>query len=280
MVDETQGWIVGPGRAHPAHRRRRQDLDAAGVERRRTRIPTVRTSAPTCSRSTRSTPTRRWRSATVRCSRRPRDGGKTWTATKVKMELDTSGGESLAAADPIFYDVKFTDAQHGWIVGEFGKIMHTRRRRQDVEGAGEERCSRGTGFFDLLDLPTLFGIYAADGAARGGIGPRGAHRAARPTAASAGRTTRSTPARSRCSDPLYEVTELPTARGGASARRARSIGREPARRGVDAGQDRPGRAHLAARHRLLRSAERLDGGRLRPDLPHHGRRQDLAAVQG
>src|SRR5262245_36428571 len=31
------------------------------------------------------------------------DGGKTWRARKVKMEVDVSGGESLAAADPIFY---------------------------------------------------------------------------------------------------------------------------------------------------------------------------------
>ena len=33
--------------------------------------------------------------------------------------------ESLAASDPIFYDVKFVDAKKGWIVGEFGKIMYT-----------------------------------------------------------------------------------------------------------------------------------------------------------
>ena len=42
------------------------------------------------------------------------------------MEADLSGGQSLAAADPIFYDVKFVDAQNGWIVGEFGKILRTR----------------------------------------------------------------------------------------------------------------------------------------------------------
>jgi photosystem II stability/assembly factor-like uncharacterized protein len=57
-----------------------------------------------------------------------RDGGKTWTARKVGMETDLSGGQSLAAADPIFYDVKFLDQKRGWIVGEFGKIMHTSAR--------------------------------------------------------------------------------------------------------------------------------------------------------
>src|SRR5258705_63075 len=90
------------------------------------------------------------------------DGGKTWKSSKVKMELDTSGGESLAAADPIFYGVKFTDAQHGWIIGEFGKIMYT------ADGGAtwkeqEKTLLEGTGFFDLLDLPTLFGIHAIDG---------------------------------------------------------------------------------------------------------------------
>ena len=54
------------------------------------------------------------------------DGGQTWRSRKIKMEGDLSGGESLAAADPILYDVKFVDAQNGWIVGEFGKILHTR----------------------------------------------------------------------------------------------------------------------------------------------------------
>jgi photosystem II stability/assembly factor-like uncharacterized protein len=60
-----------------------------------------------------------------------------------------------------FYDVKFIDAQRGWIVGEFGKIMHT-------EDGGETRKEQertlmeGTGIFDLLDLPTLFGVHMND----------------------------------------------------------------------------------------------------------------------
>ncbi len=90
------------------------------------------------------------------------DGGKTWKATKVKMELDTSGGESLAAADPIFYGVKFVDAQNGWIVGEFGKIMHTTDGGETWKEQ-EKTLLEGTGFFDLLDLPTLFSIHAVDG---------------------------------------------------------------------------------------------------------------------
>lgn len=90
------------------------------------------------------------------------DGGATWTSKKVPMELDTSGGESLAAADPIFYDVRFTDRQHGWIVGEFGKIMYTQDGGETWREQ-EKTLMEGTGFFDLLDLPTLFGIHAVDG---------------------------------------------------------------------------------------------------------------------
>ncbi len=89
------------------------------------------------------------------------DGGKTWRARKVAMEADISGGESLAAADPIFYDVKFVDAMNGWIVGEFGKIMHTADGGETWHEQ-EKTLMEGTGIFDLLDLPTLYGVYMAD----------------------------------------------------------------------------------------------------------------------
>jgi len=87
------------------------------------------------------------------------DGGQTWRARKVPMEGDLSGGQSLAAADPIFYDVKFLDSKNGWIVGEFGKILRT----QDGGETWKEQTKsllEGTEFFDLLDLPTLFGLDA------------------------------------------------------------------------------------------------------------------------
>src|SRR5262249_61017807 len=57
------------------------------------------------------------------------DGGQTWRSRKVPMEADLSGGQSLAAADPIFYDVKFVDGQNGWIIGEFGKTRRAARRQ-------------------------------------------------------------------------------------------------------------------------------------------------------
>ena len=97
------------------------------------------------------------------------DGGKTWRARKVNMESDLSGGESLASADPIFYDVKFVDAQKGWIVGEFGKIMYTEDGGETWHEQ-EKTLMEGTAIFDLLDLPTLYGIHmlsAQEGMAAG-----------------------------------------------------------------------------------------------------------------
>lgn len=85
------------------------------------------------------------------------DGGKTWTAKKVPMQTDLTGGEQLAASDPVFYDVKFVDEKHGWIAGEFSKIMYT-------EDGGDtwkeqEQTLMGNTYFDLLDLPSMFGLH-------------------------------------------------------------------------------------------------------------------------
>src|SRR5262249_37566958 len=66
------------------------------------------------------------------------DGGKTWRSRKVPMEGDLSGGQSLAAADPIFYDVKFVDRQNGWIVGEVGKILRAKDGGESGEGGTRE----------------------------------------------------------------------------------------------------------------------------------------------
>jgi photosystem II stability/assembly factor-like uncharacterized protein len=89
------------------------------------------------------------------------DGGATWRSRKVPMELDLSGGESLAAADPIFYDVRFVDLQRGWIVGEFGKIMHTTDGGETWKEQ-ERSLLEGTAIFDILDLPTLYGVHMID----------------------------------------------------------------------------------------------------------------------
>ena len=89
------------------------------------------------------------------------DGGKTWTARKIAMETDLSGGQSLAASDPIFYDVQFIDAKHGWIVGEFGKIVYT-ENGGETWSEQEKTLLEGSNIFDLLDLPTMFGVNMLD----------------------------------------------------------------------------------------------------------------------
>jgi photosystem II stability/assembly factor-like uncharacterized protein len=139
------------------------------------------------------------------------DGGKTWTAKKVAMELDVSGGETLAAADPIFYDVKFTDRQHGWIVGEFGKIMHTADGGQTWREQ-ERTLMEGTGIFDLLDLPTLFGLHAIDGERAVAVGLEG-HVARTGDGGTRWTFDKVDPGEVPLVDPLYDVTELPDGTG-------------------------------------------------------------------
>jgi photosystem II stability/assembly factor-like uncharacterized protein len=85
------------------------------------------------------------------------DGGKTWRARKVQAHGEGGGaGVSIAAQDPVYYDVNFLDANAGWVVGEFGKILQT----SDGGATWTERQQglMGDEFFDALDLPTLFGI--------------------------------------------------------------------------------------------------------------------------
>jgi photosystem II stability/assembly factor-like uncharacterized protein len=166
------------------------------------------------------------------------DGGKTWKARKVPMELDTSGGESLAAADPIFYAVKFTDAQHGWIVGEFGKIMYT-ADGGDTWREQERTLMEGTGFFDLLDLPTLFGVHATDGQRAVTVGLEG--HIARTTDGGARWTFDKVDAGDiALVDPLYEATELPDGTAwaiGAAGEVLRKGPADPAWRRAKIGQD-------------------------------------------
>jgi len=97
------------------------------------------------------------------------DGGATWKTTKVEARPKEAGSDEamiglneadLIAQDPAFYDVKFVDDKTGWIVGEFGKILHTTDggatwKEQQQSLVGEE-------VVDALDLPTFFGIDCID----------------------------------------------------------------------------------------------------------------------
>jgi photosystem II stability/assembly factor-like uncharacterized protein len=206
MVDEKQGWVVGQeglvlhtgdgGKTWQPQESNATFKDSDGTSKRAYLFALDALDANTAvavgdrSMLTRTT-----------------DGGKTWTATQVKMELDTSGGESLAAADPIFYAVKFTDAQHGWIVGEFGKIMYTADGGQTWKEQ-EKTVMEGSGFFDLLDLPTLFGIHAVDGQHAITSGLEG-HIARTSDGGAHWAYDKIDAGDVALVDPLYDVTELP-----------------------------------------------------------------------
>jgi photosystem II stability/assembly factor-like uncharacterized protein len=168
-----------------------------------------------------------------------KDGGKTWTAKKVPMELDTSGGETLAAADPIFYAVDFTDAQHGWIVGEFGKIMYT-EDGGDTWREQERSLMEGTGIFDLLDLPTLFGISATRDGQRAIASGLDAHVAATTDRGARWTFDKIDAGNVPLLDPLYDVTELPDGTGwgvGAAGEVIRKGPADPAWTRAKIGQD-------------------------------------------
>jgi photosystem II stability/assembly factor-like uncharacterized protein len=165
------------------------------------------------------------------------DGGKTWRARKVAMELDTSGGESLAAADPILYDVKFTDLQRGWIVGEFGKIMHTEDGGETWHEQ-EKTLMEGTGIFDLLDLPSLFGVHmtnAQEGVASGLEG-----HIARTTDGGKRWTFDTVEVDVPLVDPLFRIVELPDGNSwavGAAGEVVRRMPGETAWKRAKLGQD-------------------------------------------
>ena len=152
------------------------------------------------------------------------DGGKTWRARKVAMEADLSGGESLAAADPILYDIKFTDPGHGWIVGEFGKIMHTADGGETWHEQ-EKTLMEGTGIFDPLDLPTLFGLYAKDQQQALAAGLEG--HIARTSDGGQRWSFEQIEVEYPIVDPLLRVTELPDGSGWATGLAGEVVRREP-----------------------------------------------------
>jgi photosystem II stability/assembly factor-like uncharacterized protein len=165
------------------------------------------------------------------------DGGRTWRARKVPMEVDVSGGESLAAADPIFYDVKFVDLEQGWIVGEFGKIMHTDDGGETWHEQ-ERTLMEGTGIFDPLDLPSLFGVHmtsAQEGVAAGLEG-----HLARTTDGGRRWTFDEVEVDVPLVDPLFRVVELSDGNGwavGAAGEVVRRLPGETAWKRAKLGQD-------------------------------------------
>lgn len=95
---------------------------------------------------------------------RTTDGGKTWVAetlTPVQPEGQDPNDPDLMLAmqDPVLYDVRFLNENVGWVVGEFGRILHTTDggatwREQQATLMGE-----ATGIVDPMDIPTFFGVH-------------------------------------------------------------------------------------------------------------------------
>jgi len=152
------------------------------------------------------------------------DGGRTWRARKVQMEADISGGESLAAADPVLYDVRFTDPQSGWIVGEFGKIMHTTDGGETWHEQ-EKTLMEGTGIFDLLDLPTLYGVHMTDTQRGVAAGIEG--HIARTSDGGERWTFDQIQVEYPLIDPLFRVIELPGGQGWAVGAAGEVVRRQP-----------------------------------------------------
>jgi photosystem II stability/assembly factor-like uncharacterized protein len=88
------------------------------------------------------------------------DGGQHWKIRKLTQHKGLTAEEAIISQDPVLYDVQFLDAQYGWVVGEFGKIFHT------TDGGAtfvEQQTSLlGHGVFDVLDIPTFFGVRFSD----------------------------------------------------------------------------------------------------------------------
>lgn len=86
------------------------------------------------------------------------DGGATWKVKKVVGVSEGDAADSIVAADPVLYDVRFLDDQRGWIAGEFGKLFHTTDGGETWHEQ-QKTLMDGTSIVDPLDLPTLFGLH-------------------------------------------------------------------------------------------------------------------------
>ncbi|HEY5624202.1 MAG TPA: YCF48-related protein [Gammaproteobacteria bacterium] len=88
---------------------------------------------------------------------RTRDGGATWEVETLKFDEPGIDPDMLLAfEDPVLYDVEFIDQQRGYIVGEFGKIYHTKDGGESWEQQQESMMDETV--FDVLDLPTMFDV--------------------------------------------------------------------------------------------------------------------------
>ncbi|MBM4246341.1 MAG: hypothetical protein FJ148_21500 [Deltaproteobacteria bacterium] len=97
------------------------------------------------------------------------DGGATWRTVKIEAKAKEAGSDEamqglsdtdVIAQDPALYAVRFVDEKTGWIVGEFGKILHTTDGGKTwIE---QQNTLLGDEIVDALDLPTFYDIDCVD----------------------------------------------------------------------------------------------------------------------
>lgn len=92
---------------------------------------------------------------------RTTDGGRTWRQAKLARSSGLSEEDALVSQDPVLYDVQFIDRTTGWIVGEFGKIYHTKDGGKTWKEQ-QESLLGASGLYDVLDIPTFFGVHFID----------------------------------------------------------------------------------------------------------------------
>jgi photosystem II stability/assembly factor-like uncharacterized protein len=141
------------------------------------------------------------------------DGGATWRYQKITVGSEAGVPEELAAADPVFYDVGFVDASHGWVVGEFGKILYT----TDGGTTWSDQTKtllEGSGYFDPLDLPSLFGLSIDDAQNAIAAGIEG-HIARTTDAGARWAYDPNDVGEIKMLDPLFDVEEFPDGSGWA-----------------------------------------------------------------
>ena len=91
------------------------------------------------------------------------DGGKTWKARKIELPTEGQSDDmALAMQDPIFYDIRFTSEQNGWIAGEFGQLLHTTDAGQSWTPHQNTLMTPQSGITEAMSLPTFFGEYLID----------------------------------------------------------------------------------------------------------------------
>lgn len=97
------------------------------------------------------------------------DGGTTWETQHVQAKAKEAGSNEamqglsdtdVIAQDPALYDVRFIDADNGWVVGEFGKILRTTDGGKTW--AEQQNTLVGGEIVDALDLPTFYGVDCAN----------------------------------------------------------------------------------------------------------------------